>query len=262
MPLNTPIERWYGLRVWLIGASSGIGLALAEQLHAAGARIIVSARRQEVLDAFAEQHPGCLPLPLDVSDRDAVVSAVHQLLEDGPLDMVCYCAGQRQTMRADDLDLNRMLQHREVNLTGALHVITAVTPHLLAAARDGRQPHLSLVASVAGLRGLQGNLAYGPSQAALINLAQTLQLELPAQGVGVSLAVVKPALTATSLTEPHPASLPVWQHPAQAAEAMLKGWAHGHFLLGAPWRSRLSWRPGFTSPASSLFAWVRRLQGN
>lgn len=262
MPLNTPIARWYGLRVWLVGASSGIGLALAEQLHAAGARVIVSARRQEVLDSFAEQHPGCLPLPLDVTDRDAVVSAVQQLLEDGPLDLVCYCAGERQTMRADDLDLNSLLQHREANLTGALHVIAAVTPHLLAAARAGRQPHLSLVASVAGLRGLPGNLAYGPSQAALINLAETLQLELVPQGVGVSLAVLKPGLSDAFFTEPHPASLPVWPQPEQAASAMLKGWARGHFLLGVPWRSRLSWRPGYKSTASGLVAWVRRLQGN
>ncbi|MEF9963475.1 MAG: SDR family NAD(P)-dependent oxidoreductase [Comamonas sp.] len=262
MALNTPITRWYGLRVWLVGASAGIGLALAEQLHAAGARVIVSARRQAALEAFAAKHPGSLALPLDVTDRQAVVSAVMQLVEDEPLDLVCFCAGQHQTMRADDLDLNALLQHREVNLVGALHLIAAVVPHLLAAARAGRTPHLSLVASVAGLRGLPDNLAYGPSQAALINLAETLQLELPPKGVGVSLAIVKPGLTGTPFTEPHPASLPAWPLPAQAASAMLQGWARGSFQLAVPWRSKLGGRPGNKTSASGLFTWLRRLQGS
>lgn len=260
MALNTPITRWYGLRVWLVGASSGVGLALAEQLHAAGAQVIVSARRQAVLEAFAAQHPGSRALPLDVTDRQAVVDAVMQLVENEPLDLVCYCAGQHQTMQADDLDLNALLQQREVALIGALHLFAAVTPHLLAAARAGRHPHLSLVASVAGLRGLPGNLAYGPSQAALINLAETLQLELPPKGVGVSLAVVKPGLTGTPLTEPHPASVSAWPQPEQAASAMLQGWARGSFQLAVPWRSRLGLQPGSKPSTPGLFAWVRRMQ--
>lgn len=262
MALNTPITRWYGLRVWLVGASSGVGLALAEQLHAAGAQVIVSARRQAVLEAFAAEHPGSRALPLDVTDRQAVVDAVMQLVEDAPLDLVCYCAGQHQAMQADDLDLNALLQQREVALIGALHLFAAVTPHLLAAARAGRHPHLSLVASVAGLRGLPGNLAYGPSQAALINLAENLQLELPPKGVDVSLAVVKPGLDATPFTEPHPGSQPAWAQPSEAASAMLQGWARGSFQLALPWHARLAGRPGHKTSASGLFAWLRRLPGN
>lgn len=262
MPLNTPIERWYGLRVWLVGASSGVGLALAEQLHAAGAQVIVSARRQAVLEDFAKAHPGSQALPLDVTDRQAVINAVMELVDEAPLDLVCYCAGQHQTMQADDLDLNALLQQREVVLIGALHLFAAVTPHLLAAARAGRHPHLSLVASVAGLRGLPGNLAYGPSQAALINLAETLRLELPPQGVGVSLAVVKPGLVATPFTEPHPGTQPPWAQPEQAASAMLQGWARGSFQLALPWRSKLGRRSGLATSAPGFFAWLRRLQGN
>jgi NADP-dependent 3-hydroxy acid dehydrogenase YdfG len=72
MSLNPKIGNWQGKRVWLVGASSGIGLAVARQLHALGAQVLVSARRAGPLQDFASAHPGSLALPLDVTDREAV----------------------------------------------------------------------------------------------------------------------------------------------------------------------------------------------
>jgi NAD(P)-dependent dehydrogenase (short-subunit alcohol dehydrogenase family) len=234
MGLNPAITDWHGKRVWLIGASSGIGLATAEALHARGAQVIVSARRQAPLDAFVRRHAGSQALALDTTDRAATAAAAHTLLADGPLDLVCYCAGTYSPMRATAIDLDVLLRHQQVNLTGALHVLAAVVPALLRAAQAGRSPHLSLVASVAGLRGLPQGLAYGPTKAALIHLAETLYLDLSTSGVGVS--VVNPGFVDTPLTAGNAFPMPALITPQQAASAMLRGWARGDFEMHFPRR--------------------------
>ncbi len=234
MPLNPPITDGQGRRVWLIGASTGIGRAVAEALHARGAHVIVSARQQTALQAFVDQHPGSQAEALDVTDREAVADAASRLLAQGPLDLVCYCAGHYKAMRADALDLDEMLQHQRVNVTGVLHVLAAVVPALLGAAREGRSPHLSLVASVAGLRGLPQGLAYGPTKAALIHLAETLFLDLRPQGVGVSL--INPGFVDTPLTAQNDFRMPALLTPEQAANAMLRGWQRGAFETHFPRR--------------------------
>ena len=125
MPLNPRITDWHGKRVWLVGASTGIGRAVAALLHARGAQVCVSARQQALLDAFVREHPGSQALELDVTDAQAVASAARQLLAGGPLDLVCYCAGHYRPMSAHALDLPELLQHQSVNVTGALQVLAA-----------------------------------------------------------------------------------------------------------------------------------------
>ena len=88
MPLNPRITDWHGKRVWLVGASTGIGRAVAALLHARGAQVCVSARQQGLLDAFVREHPGSQALALDVTDAQATASAAQQLLQGGPLDLV------------------------------------------------------------------------------------------------------------------------------------------------------------------------------
>ena len=259
MALNIPMTTWQGQRVWLIGASSGIGLALAQALHARGAQVMVSARQQDALQDFVEQHPGSQALPLDVTDRAAVAAAARQLQEQGPLDLVCYCAGYYQPMRADAMDLDVLLRHQQVNVQGALHVLAAVVPGLLRDARAGRSPHVSLVASVAGLRGLPQSLAYGPTKAALINLAETLFLDLRPQGVGVS--VVNPGFVQTPLTAQNQFRMPALRTPEQAAQAMLRGWARGAFEIHFPRRFTCWLKLLRLLPYRWYFAVVHRMTG-
>ena len=234
MPLNPPITDWRGQRVWLVGASSGIGRAVASLLHARGAQVSVSARQQALLDAFVREHPGSQALALDVTDAQAVASAAQRLLAGGPLDLVCYCAGHYRPMSAGALDLPELLQHQSVNVTGALQVLAAVVPALLQAAGAGRAPHLSLVASVAGWRALPQSLAYGPTKAALINLAENLFLDLRPQGVGVSL--INPGFVDTPLTAQNQFSMPALLTPEQAAQAIVRGWERGQFEVHFPKR--------------------------
>ena len=229
-PMNPPITEWSGRSVWLIGASSGIGLATAEALHAAGARVVVSARQGELLAQFVHAHTGAHALALDVTNAQAMRQVAEQVQALQGLDMVVYCAGYYKSVRATAYSLPEMLQHQAVNYTGALHMLDAVLPSLL---QQGHG-HLSLISSVAGYRGLPQSLAYGPTKAALIHLAEALYMDLASQGIGVS--VVNPGFVATPLTAQNTFEMPALISPAQAADAMLQGWARGMFEIHFPKR--------------------------
>ena len=231
--LNPPLRDWRGQSVWILGASSGIGHATAAALHAQGALVTVSARNAQALQAFVQAHPGSSARALDCSDAQAVAQVAQQCWPRSAPAMVLYCAGHYQPMRAQALDLEDMQRHWAVNYQGALNVLHAVLP----AMRARGTGHISLVASVAGYRGLPNSLAYGPTKAAMINLAENLYLDLQADGVAVS--VVNPGFVQTHLTAKNSFSMPALISPAQAAQAMLHGWARGQFEIHFPRRFTL-----------------------
>jgi NAD(P)-dependent dehydrogenase (short-subunit alcohol dehydrogenase family) len=249
---NPPMSDWRGKRVWIVGASSGIGAATAAALHAQGAQVLVSARQLQALQNFALQHPGAQALALDATDRQAVQSAARQVLAQGRLDCVVYCAGHYSAMRAQNLDVAEALRHMQVNYNGALYLLEALLPLLLAQGSG----HLSLVGSVAGYRGLPNSLAYGPSKAALIHLAETLYLDLADKGLGVSL--VNPGFVQTPLTANNAFKMPALITPQAAAQAMLKGWAAGAFEIHFPKRFTLWLKLLRLLPLGLYFALVRR----
>lgn len=258
MPLNTPIKTWRDKTVWMLGASSGIGRATASRLHALGARVIVSARSAAALEAFVLEHPGAIALPVDVTHKDSVVRAAGVVLAMGRLDGMVYCAGHYHAMRADAMDVQDMVHHLEVNYVGALYVLDAVLPHLLRATQGSS--FVSLVGSVAGYRGLPNSLAYGPTKAALINLAQTLYLDLHHKGVGVS--VINPGFVETPLTAQNSFTMPALLTPEQAADAILRGWASGAFEIHFPKRFTLWLKALALLPAGLYFPLVRRFTGS
>ena len=234
MSLNPRITDWTGLTVWLVGASSGIGRATASLLHACGARVVVSARNAAAIEAFEATHPGSLGIVLDATDRAAMAAAAQRILiAFGRIDMALYCAGHSKAMRATDFDLDEVLKHDRVNFVGALHMLDAVLPVLL----RQKSGHLSLISSVAGYRGLPNSLAYGPTKAALTNLAQTLYLDLHPLGIGVS--VINPGFVETSLTATNSFRMPALITPEEAAREMLKGWSAGRFEIHFPKRFTL-----------------------
>jgi NAD(P)-dependent dehydrogenase (short-subunit alcohol dehydrogenase family) len=233
MALNPRITDWAGRTVWLIGASTGIGRATAALLHAKGAHVVVSARNVQALQAFVAAHPGSVCAPMDVSDAESVARVAERLRAESPsgrLDLVVYCAGHYQAMRAQTFELAEALRHQQVNYVGALHVLAAVLP-LLTGQGAG---HLSLVGSVAGFRGLPKALAYGPTKAALNNLAECLYLDLHPLGVGVS--VVNPGFVKTPLTAGNDFDMPALLTPDQAAREIVAGWQAGRFEIHFPRR--------------------------
>ena len=254
-PLNPPIANWRGRSVWLIGASSGIGLATAKALHAAGARVVVSARKAELLQQFVDAHRGAQAVVLDVSDAAAMTEAARYVQAQQGLDVVMYCAGYYQAMRTTDYSLAEMLRHLDVNYTGALRVLDAVLPTLIAQGSG----HLSFISSVAGFRGLPQSLAYGPTKAALINLAEALYYDLSPHGVGVSL--INPGFVETPLVAGNDFPMPALISPEKAATEILKGWRKGEFHIHFPKRFTRLLLLLRLLPYRWYFALVRRSTG-
>jgi NAD(P)-dependent dehydrogenase (short-subunit alcohol dehydrogenase family) len=256
MALNPPISNWSQRVVWLVGASTGIGRALAEQLHAKGAKVIVSARKAEPLEAFEAAHAGSLGLAVDATDPSSMQQAMQRiLLKFGRLDMVVYCAGHYKAMRATTFDLAEAVQQNRVNYEGALNMLNAVLPVLIAQ----RHGHVSLVSSVAGLGGLPLGLAYGPTKAALINLAEALYMDLSPMGIATS--VINPGFVETPMTAQNTFTMPALISPDEAARHMLHGWAQGRFEIHFPKRFTLWVKALQFLPRGLYFRAVRRLTG-
>lgn len=261
MSLNPRIDSWAGRTVWLVGASTGIGRATASLLHGLGARVIVSARNRQALDDFVAAHPRSSALALDATDRQAMKeAATHIAGLHGGIDLAVYCAGTYRAMRATEFDFDSALQHVQVNYVGALVMLEVVLPHLLAQAKGkGPAPHISLVSSVAGFRGLPQSLAYGPTKAALINLAETLYLDLQPLGVGVSL--INPGFVETPLTADNRFHMPALISPEAAAQAIVRGWEDGRFEIHFPKRFTLWLKALRHLGYGAYFAAVRRSTG-
>ena len=260
MSLNPRLADWNGRVAWLVGASSGIGRATAAALHAAGATVIVSARNAQTLQQFSAEHPGSTALAFDATDRAAMRAAAAQVVAThGGIDLAVYCAGGYASMRAADFDLDAALRLQQVNYVGALLLLDALLPQLRAQGAAGRGGHLSLVSSVAGYRGLPRSLAYGPTKAALINLAESLYLDLHPAGVGVS--VVNPGFVATPLTAGNDFPMPALISPEEAATQMLRGWARGEFEIHFPKRFTRVMKALRLLGHGLYFAAVRRVTG-
>ena len=260
MSLNPRIADWTGQVVWLVGASTGIGRATASLLHERGARVIVSARSADMLDGFVRVHPGSQALPLDVTDRASLAAAAQRIVADhGRIDLVVYSAGVFKPMRATAFDLDEALRQLNINYVGALNLLAAVLPQLLRQADAGQPGHVSLVSSVTGYRGLPTALGYGPTKAALINLAETLYLDLRPRGIGVS--VVNPGFVETPLTAQNQFRMPALITPEEAAGEILRGWQRGEFEIHFPKRFTL-WLKALRHLAyGPYFAAVRRSTG-
>ncbi len=269
MSLNPKVRDWRGKSVWVVGASSGIGRATASALHTRGARVIVSARQSDALNSFEHQHPGAVAVVLDSTDRAAVFKAAQTMFENGPLDHVMYCAGHYQELRATEFDLDEMLRHEQVNYSGALMVLGAVVPHFLERAKSQSgivrseqavcAGHISLISSVAGFRGLPKSLAYGPTKAALINLAETLYLDL--QPLGIAVSLINPGFVQTPLTAHNHFKMPGLVTPEQAAQAIIRGWERGEFEIHFPKRFTRWMKLLRVLPYRLYFPLVRRMTG-
>lgn len=229
--LNTPITDWQGRRVWIVGASSGIGAALAADLDARGARLALSARSAGRLRDVAEGMRDVMVLPLDVTDAGAFTPAMMQILDAwGGLDLVILNAGTYTPLRAWDLTTDIARQTVHTNLLGVMDGVAAVVPQML------RQQcgAIAIVGSVAGYRGLPKALAYGPSKAALINFAETLYLDLAPQGVSVF--IINPGFVATPLTAQNDFDMPALISAEDAARRIVRGFAGGAFEIHFPQR--------------------------
>ncbi len=257
MSLNAPIRDWQNQRVWIIGASSGIGAAVASRLLALGARVALSARSAAELERMASSHPGkTLAAPLDVTDAAAVAPVLQQIVSAwGGIDLVLLCAGSHQPVRAWGVDAAAARQLVDVNLNGVINCLPAVVAQLLAQKAGG----VGVVSSVAGYGGLPTSLIYGATKAALINLAETLYLDLAPRGLGVY--VINPGFVKTPLTDKNTFPMPALIGADEAAREIIAGLEKGRFEIHFPRRFTLWLKLLRLLPYRWYFALVRKGTG-
>ncbi len=254
--MNSKIKNWHGQRVWVIGASSGIGAETARSLLARGAKLAISARNIEGLRQLASSHAGTLVLPLDITDHASVITAhQHILAQWGGIDLVLIIAGTYNKMRADNFDLTVAKQLLEINLNGTLNCLDAALPTLLKQKNGG----IGFVSSVAGFRGLPEALIYGPSKAALINLCEALYLDLRPRGINVYL--VNPGFVATPLTAKNDFAMPALISAADAAHELIRGIERGKFHIHFPKRFTNWLRFARLLPYRSYFWLIHKVTG-
>lgn len=230
-PLNPPFVGYVGRRVWVIGASTGIGAEIARALIAQGARVALSARKREALEQIAAKGKDALVAPLDVTDLTSVHRARDAILARwGGFDLVLVVAGTHTEMRAQSWDLAAARKLLEVNLHGVLHCVDAVLPLLLRQGAGG----IGIVASVAGYIGLPKSLIYGASKAALINFTESLYGDLRPLGIGCYL--INPGFVDTPLTQKNDFAMPALMPATEAARITLDEIAAGRFEIHYPRR--------------------------
>jgi len=257
MSLNRHIRDWRGLRVWVVGASSGIGAGLAAELLARGARVAVSARRASELERLAAAHGAqAMAVPLDVTDAAAVAPALQRVVSAwGGVDLVVLCSGTHQPVRAWDLDASEARRLVDVNVNGVFNCLQPVVGQLLQQGCGG----VAVVSSVAGYGGLPTALVYGATKAALINLAETLYLDLAPRGIGVY--VINPGFVKTPLTDRNTFAMPALISVEDAAASIIAGFARGDFEIHFPRRFTLWLKLLRLLPYRWYFALVRRGTG-
>lgn len=209
-----------GSRIWVTGASSGIGAALATELDRRGAKVAISARREEKLTEISQGRMHVVPL--DVTDREAVVAAgdaVRAAL--GGLDVAVLNAGAWDQVKITQWDAAVFEKHFAVNLLGTVNCIQAVLPAMI----EARAGMIAGVASVAGYRGLPNSEAYGATKAAQINLFESMRVDLKRHGVSVQ--TICPGFVKTEMTERNTFPMPFIMSAEDAAHRMADGIASG-----------------------------------
>ncbi len=228
------MSSFYGKTYWIVGASEGLGRAVAEGLARDGAHLILSARNADRLAEICAKLPNARFVPFDVTDLDAVRRAVA---EAGEIDGLVYNAGAYEPMRSADWDTEAVLAMTDVNYTGALRVLGETVPGFVRAGRGD----ITLIGSLSGYRGLPAAVGYAASKAALVSLAETMRFDLA--GTGVTVRIVNPGFIKTRLTEKNDFKMPMLMTPEDAAERVIKA------------MSRRRFRTDFPAP----FSWVVRL---
>lgn len=227
--LNEPVTSWSGRKVWIIGASSGIGAALATAMLEQGAHVAISARRASLLQRLAQGHEQALVVPLDVLNEQSWDQALEQIDRAfGEIDLVVFGAARYDPQHIWNLDLEKVQASYELNVVCAYRAAARLAPRLIAQGHGG----IAMIGSISGYTGLPRAIVYGATKAALQNLTETMYLELAPKGVSVYL--VSPGFVKTPMTQANDFEMPGLMTPEAAAQAILKGFAKGWFEIRFP----------------------------
>jgi short-subunit dehydrogenase len=230
------------MRIWITGASTGIGAATARELARRGHTLFLTARSADKLAELpGEAKPG------DVTDR----AAMHRIAEEiAPLDIALLGAGTYVPVDPLSFDADVFREHLEVNVMGTVHCIEAVLPAMLEL-RSGR---IAVVASVTGFAALPRAAAYGATKAFLISMCDSLRADLA--GTGVEVTTVNPGYVRTPLTAQNEFKMPLLIEPEEMARVIAGGLEAGRPEVSYPRRTALAMKTlgALPGPVSRRYA--------
>ncbi|MFC6636454.1 SDR family NAD(P)-dependent oxidoreductase [Sulfitobacter sp. JBTF-M27] len=228
------MKNWQSKRYWLVGASDGLGAALAHKLSRAGAEVIVSARSEDKLKALVDELPGKASYQtVDVSDNDSVIEAAKAV---GDVDGVVFLAGVYWPFGAKEWDADQANAMADINFTGVMRVMGQVVPMMVA--RD--KGHIVITSSLTGFRGLPGSIGYTASKAGTMSLAECMYADL--RKTGVQVQVINPGFIKTQLTDKNDFKMPFLMEPDDAAQAVFEHMSTDKFKKSFPWAFSLVFR--------------------
>tara|TARA_B100000674_G_scaffold322768_1_gene269089 strand:+ start:121 stop:873 length:753 start_codon:yes stop_codon:yes gene_type:complete len=204
-------------KIWITGASSGIGKAVAEKFAKEGWKVAVSARRKELLQDMAKDQ-NISSFPLDVTDRSQINNVFQNILKEfGNIDLCLFSSGTYEPKDEQNIDPDKIKNVIKVNFLGVIDCVKTVEDYF----KDRKTGHISIVSSIAGYRGLPNSSGYGPSKAALTNFCESIYFDFKKFGVRVS--VISPGFVKTPLTDKNEFPMPFLKTPEYAAEKIFDG---------------------------------------
>ena len=204
-------------KIWITGASSGIGKAVAEKFAKEGWQVAVSARRKEILDEMAKDH-NISSYPLDVVDEQNCKITFQKIISDfTEIDLCIFCSGTYDPKKEKEIDIKQSKFVMDVNYFGVLNCVKTVEKYF----KNKKKGHISIVSSIAGYRGLPNSSGYGPSKAALNNFAESIYFDFKKYNVRVS--VISPGFIKTPLTDKNDFPMPFLRSVEFAAEKIYGG---------------------------------------
>ncbi|MDU8910683.1 SDR family NAD(P)-dependent oxidoreductase [Aestuariicoccus sp. MJ-SS9] len=220
------MREWAGKRYWLVGASEGLGEALAHRLSASGVRLILSARSRDKLEALSAALPGPSEVqPVDLADADSLARAAEAI---GDIDGVVQMAGVYWPFGAQGWNAEQANMMADVNFTGAMRLMGVVLPRFIERDRG----HIVLTGSLSGFRGLPAAAPYTASKAGVMTLAESLHADTRKTGVDVQL--VNPGFIKTRLTDKNDFAMPFIMDPDKAARVYFEHMNSNAFKTSFP----------------------------
>ena len=204
--------------IWITGASSGIGKALAIKFAKEGWKVAISARRENLLNEIAKTYNDIFPYPLDVTDSKKCELVFNNIKEKFKnVDISVFSTGIHDPKSEKSLDLNKVRQIMEVNFFGTINSVNAVYKYY----KERKSGQISIVSSVAGYRGLPAGGAYCASKSALTSFTESLNFDMKRKNVRVSL--ISPGFIKTPMTDQNDFPMPMIKTPEFAAEEIYNG---------------------------------------
>jgi len=205
-------------KIWITGASSGIGKALAIKFANQGWQVAASARRENLLKDLNNQNPNIYSFPLDVRNENESKNTFQNIIKKfQTIDISVFCTGMHDPDAEKKLSSEKIREIMETNFFGTLNCIMAVNTYF----RERKNGHIAIVSSVAGYRGLPAASGYCASKSALISLAESLYFDFKRYNVKVS--VINPGFIKTPMTDKNKFPMPMIKSAEFAAEKMFTG---------------------------------------